>query len=300
MMSYTFIRYYAIKDSIRFINSNMTYMQNLSNQVLFKYAMFWDIDQYYKIRSPFKKNPYQINTKITHHFECFLKEALHTAYMHASIEEQLFCYYLLISYVVEEHMTDYVQAFVEKRKRKAYIDHMLETYFFNKNEKIKLHKTNVADYFFDSFELNLSDINLLEKAIKRQFGFFCTKNYYLECYRSARFYFDHLARSTTGMKKPIYFIYDLFFNLRKSKKRARTYLYPKRLDTTVLNLTKKEFALHDQTVAYTMDELYQVILKESRRACDALNSYFTNNEAIKPLEKFFQKNKKEPSQEIPQ
>lgn len=288
-MSIPFVRYYVLKDSLRFIHSNITYMQDTSNQALFKYALFYEASNYYKIFNPFKKDPYNITEKIQKQFQGFLKECLHNAYIHASMAEQLFCYYLMVSYVTEQYIEAYITSLATKKKKRDYIERMLETYFFNKNEKLKLHKVNIADYFFDSFELNEEDISLLEKPIKRHFGFFCTKNYYLECYRGARFYFDHLARSKTSIKKPLYFFYDVILNHRKTKMKAKSFLYPKRLDTTVLNLTKQEYTLKENIVRYTIDEIYLEIIKECRRACDVLNSYFTGNENLKPYEKFFNK-----------
>lgn len=262
-------------------------MQDTSNHALFKYALFSDVNSFYKLIHPFKIDTYQISNKINTHFESFLKECVNNAYYHADLSEQLFCYYLMISHVANSFLKEYICALTTKKKKKNYIEAMIETYFFNKNEKLKLCKTNIADYFFDSFELNENDIALLEKPIKRQFGFFCTKNYYLECYQSARFYFDHLATSKAAIKKPFFFLYDLLLNHRKTKRKAKTFLYPKRLDTTVLNLTKQEYTLHDKIVNYSLDELYQEILKEARRACDVLNSYFTGNQNLKPLEKYF-------------
>ncbi|MDE6407301.1 MAG: hypothetical protein K2K50_01685 [Anaeroplasmataceae bacterium] len=292
-MSSHFLRYYIIKDSLRFINSNITYMQDTSNQAIFKYALFYDADTFYKIFQPFKKNSYQITQQIQDHFWDFLKECINSAYFHANLGEQLFCYYILLSHVTNEFIKDYSSAFTNNKKDKNYIEGMLETYLFNKNEKLKLHKTNIADYFFDSFELNQEDIALLEKPIKRLFGFFCTKNYFLECYQSARFYFNHLANSTTRIKRPLFFFYDLFLNHRKNKRKARTFLYPKRLDTTVLNLTKQEYALKDEIANYSFDELYKEILKECRRACDTLNSYFTGSQNLKPLEKYIENQRKD-------
>lgn len=292
-MNIHFIRYYIFKDSIRFIHSNIAYLQDTSNQALFKYALFYNIDSFYKIFNPFKKDPYQISVQIQNHFFDFLKECISNAYLHASLSEQLFCYYMLLSYVIDGYIKEYIYFISKDKKDPSYVERMLETYLFNKNEKIKLHKTNIADYFFDSFELSEEDIHLLEKPIKRQFGFFCTKNYFLECYLSARFYFDHLANSKTRIKKPLFFFYDMIFNHRKTKRKAKTFLYPKRLDTTVLNLTKKEYSLKETIVHYSFDELYKEILKECRRACDTLNSYFTGSQNIKPLEKYFEKYTKE-------
>lgn len=292
-MGYSFIRYYAIRDSLRFINTNITYLQDTSNQALFKYALFYDIEEYYKLINFLKKDYYTLSSKIKNNFYPFLKEILHMAYAHAVLEEQLFCYYLFVSYVVDQQISAYVEGLQTKKKDKFYLEKMLETYFFNKNEKIKLHKTNIADYFFGSFELNQNDLNLLEKPMKRVFGFFRTKNYYLECYQSARFYYDHLSRSTTGLKKACFFFYDILLNHRKGKRKAKTFIFPKRLDTTVLNLTKESFLLKGVEVNYTIDELYQNILKEARRVCEILNTYFTGSENSKPLEKYFLKYQKE-------
>lgn len=262
-------------------------MQDVSNSSLFKYALFYDIDDYYKFNNPFKKDPYTISKQIKANFIPFLKDCLEHAYLHADAKEQLFCYYLLFSYVTEKYMDGYIQAFISSKNKKSMVEKMLETYFFNKNEKLKLSKTNIADYFFSSFELSISDFNLLEKPIKRQFGFFCIKNYFKECYLSARTYFDHYANHWIGLKKIGYFFYDFFFNHRKGKPKASTYLYPKKLDTKILNLTKHPFMLKNKEVSYSIDELYQELIKETRRAADALNSYFTGNQNLKPLEKYF-------------
>ncbi|MDE7264050.1 MAG: hypothetical protein K2N64_05265 [Anaeroplasmataceae bacterium] len=288
-MSTPFIRYYLLKDSLRFIHSNITYMQDTSNSALFKYALFYDAEDFYKVIHPLKKDIYKISSKIKDNFFSFLKECLNNAYLHASAMEQLFCYYIFISHLVNLNIESYIEAFSSK---KDYAEKMIDTYFFNKNEKLKLHKTNIADYFFSSFQLSDEDIALLEKPIKRQFGFFCTKNYYLECYQSARFYFDHLANSQTGIKKLFYIFYDLILNHRKGKKKAKTFLYPKRIDTTILNLTKQDYTLLDTEVNFSLEELYQHLLKESRKACDLLNSYFTGNQNLKPLEKYFKVNEK--------
>ncbi|MDE7161490.1 MAG: hypothetical protein K2N65_01880, partial [Anaeroplasmataceae bacterium] len=67
-MSTHFIRYYVIKDSRRFNNPNITYMQDTSNQMLFHSALFYDANEFYKIKNPFAKDPYQISLKIKQQF----------------------------------------------------------------------------------------------------------------------------------------------------------------------------------------------------------------------------------------
>ncbi|MDE6660288.1 MAG: hypothetical protein K2J93_00505, partial [Anaeroplasmataceae bacterium] len=124
-MSIHFLRYYIIKDSLRFINSNISYMQDTSNQALFKYALFYDAGTFYKVFNPFKKDNYQISHKIKKQFPSFLKECINNAYFHANLSEQLFCYYMLISYVVEKYILDYVDAFKTNKENASYIEGMI-------------------------------------------------------------------------------------------------------------------------------------------------------------------------------
>ncbi len=297
VMNLSILNYYIFKDSLRFIHPQITYLQDTSNQILFKYALFYNAGEFYKIFNPFKKDSYQISAKIKGDlFPYFLKECMNTAYLHAKEAEKLFCYYIFMSHVIEQQMTPYIEAFSTKKKNKDYVAKTIESYFFNKNEKIRIHKTNLANYFFDSFELNQTDIALIDKPIKRVFGFFCSKNYYLECYNGARFYYDYLSRSTIGIKKPLYALYDFFLNHRKHKRKAKTFLYPKKIDTTILNLTKQSYTSHDTEVNYTLDELYQQILKEVRKACEVLNNYFSYDQNLKSFEKYFNLNFKEKKQ----
>lgn len=287
-MSLILFNYYIMKNCQSRISSSITYDVNLDNQVFFKYALFYNVQDYYKLLNPFKIDSYRLSEKIKgEKFPYFLLECMENAHYHSSDEEKLFCYSLLMNYIIEKNMLPYIEAFLTKRKNKSYIEKMIDSYFFNKNEGVPFHKINLANYFFDAFTLSEADYHVLEKPIKRMFGFFCTKNYYKACFNSARIYFDYLATSKTGMKKIPYWFYDVFLNHRKNKPKAKNFLYHKKIDTSLLNLNKAEFELSGTIVTYTIDEMFQMILKEARKGCDILNTYFNFNQNLKPFEAYF-------------
>lgn len=293
-MSLSIIRYYTFKDTVKYISPSIQSSLELNNQDYFKYALFLDSSSYYHPLNPFKKDPYQISSKLfKDHFEEFLLECLEQAYLHASDEEKMFCYFLLLSYTTNLFFYPYIQAHTTKKKTNDYIENMLESYFFSKNEKQSIHKINLADYFFDAFELDDADFHLIEKPIKRIFGFFCTRNYFKLCYQSNRFYYDHLARSKTGIKKIYYFFYDTLFNHRKGKKKAKYYLYHKKIDTTILNLNHESYCYKEKEYNYNVDELYIAHLKLAKEACNAINEYFNFNQNTKVILQFLKKIKKD-------
>lgn len=287
-MSLILFHYYIMKSCQSRISSSITFDVSLDNQVFFKYALFYNVQNFYKLLNPFKKDSYQLSSKIKgEKFPNFLLECLENAYYHSSDEEKLFCYTLLMNHIIEKNISFYIEAFTPPKKSKEYVEKMIDSYMFHKNEGISLSKINLANYFFDSFSLSEADYHLLEKPIKKVFGFFCTKNYYKECYNSGRIYFDYLSTSKTGIKRIFYWGYDLLFNHRKGKPKAKHFLYHKKIDTSLLNLNHSTFELNDTQVTYSIDEMVQYIVKEVRRGCDILNTYFNNNQNLKPFETYF-------------
>lgn len=293
-MGLSIIRYYTFKDATKYISPSIQSGLELNNQDYFKYALLLDLSSYHHPLNPFKVDSYQISSKIfKENFERFFIECLEQAFLHADDFEKIACYFLLLSYTTDLVFTPYIQGHATKKKPVDYIENMLESYFFSKYEKKSIHQINLADYFFDSFQLNEHDIHLLEKPIKRIFGFFCIKNYFKARYQDIQFYYDHLARSKTGIKKIFYFFYDSLFNHRKGKKKAKSYLYHKRIDTTVLNLNKDVYQYDGIDYCDTIDERYNAHLKMAKEACTILNDYFNFNQNTKPILQFLKKVKKE-------
>ncbi len=288
-MDSSLLRYYIFKDTLSQISPQITYTIDTSNQVLFKYALFYSVGKFYKAFHPFKKDAYQLSIQIKQHLQDFLKECMEDAYFHASNEEMLFCYFIFLSYIVEISFSDYVTSFVTKKKNTKVIIKNIEAYLFHKYEGTAIHKMNLSNYFFDSFALSDADLHLIEKPIKRIFGFFCTKQYYKSSYQSAKFYYDHLATSRTGIKKPFFFLYDIFLNHRKNKMKAKHFLYPKKIDSTFLNLSKSEIQMEKEIKNYSFEELYQITLEEAKKGIDILNSYFTSTQNFKAFDAYFQK-----------
>lgn len=279
-----FTRYYILKDSICYIDDKIKCNQNITNTNIFKYAMFYDIGKYYNFFKPFKKDKYNLSNKINANFFSFLEECMDNAYINSSLEQQLFCYYLLASYIINKYFNDYINNFNNPNEA----DNTLDVYYFNKNEKLKLHQTNISHYFFDSFYLNESDKELLNKVIKRQFGFFCSDAYFDNCYNFLKFYYNYLSKSKTGFKKIIYLLYDFLLNHKKNIK-AKYFLLPKKIDTTILNLNKKDILINSNKVNYNITELYNVVLKEIKKGYEALNIYFNQEQNLKSFNKLYKK-----------
>ncbi len=287
MMSQTFIRYYLFKDATKYISPSIKNNLELNPHELFKYALFKDASLFYHLFHPFKVDSYQISKRIfSENFNSFFMETIENAYLHASHEEMLFCYFLLYSHIVQSFFTPYVEALITRKKNKSYVEKMLESYFFCKREGFLITKINIADYFFDAFQLSDSDIHLIEKPIKRELGFFSIKNYFSACYKSASNYYNHLCRSRFGFKTLLYFSYDALLNHRKGKTKAKNFIYHKKIDTTVLNLTHQEFMIGTTIYKDNVDELYERTLKVIKTGTNHLNDYFNFNQNKKGLENF--------------
>ncbi len=280
-----FIRYYLLKDSICFIDNKLKIDDDISNTNIFKYAMFYDIGNFYNLLKPLKKDKYNLSKKIDENFITFLEECMITAYNNSSLKQEIFCYYLLASNIINKYFGDYMKNF------RNYFDanNTLDVYFFNKNEKIKLNQTNISHYFFNSFNLNKSDKELLNDVIKKKFGFFCSDAYFDNCYNSTKFYYNYLSRSNTGFKKIIYFFYDVILNHKKYKLKAKYFILPRKIDTTILNLNKNEIIINNEKVNYDIIELYNIVLKEIKKGYDALNLYFNQEQNIKLFNKLYKK-----------
>lgn len=284
-MSQTFIRYYAFQQVIPHISTSITSNQELDYHALFKYALFADASLFYGIDHPFKVDHYQVSKRIFQDkFDEFFLECIENAYFHSSTEEMLFCYFILYSHIITTYMNPYIKMFMTKKKSKSYIEKMLESYFFMKKEGKPITKINLRDYFFDAFGLSYSDISLIDRPVKRVLGFFKSKNYYDYCYKNAATYYDHFCRSKFGFKKIIYFVYDTLLNHRKGRIKAKNYIYHKKIDTTILNLSHQEFQALDKTYKDNIDEYLERIIKALKSATLTLNDYFNYNQNKKSID----------------
>lgn len=278
-MALPFTFYYVLKDSYSYLSSSIRTDLDLNQYDFFKYALFLDIPEYYTLLHPFKKDPYQLKQAFTSSkMPLFIKECLDIAKKNDNPNQQFFCYSLLLGYLFQKEMVLFVQQNPVKKKPAIETEKMIDAYFFEKNEQRSLSSVNIADYFFDSFSLSEEDIELLEKPMKRIFGFFCTENYFQQAYQQAATYFSYFTRSKTNLKKIGFVLYDLFFSHQKEKRKAVTFLYPKKIDTALLHLTQKNESI---------ETVYANFLKTAATIADLINQYFVYDNP-KPFLKYFQ------------
>ena len=239
-MSLYLLHYYLLKDSINYITPSVVKEANTDNNELFRKAFFYSSCDFYNMLNPFKVDPYRISAQLkSESAPIFIKECCQEAKYSKDANYKLLTYELVLSYHLEKSFSYYIDYFKDKYKNKYYIEKMIDSYFFNKYEKLSLNKINIADYFFDGFILTENDLKFMEKPMKRVFGFFTYNQYYNECYKTASKYFDHYTRALTPLKKLNFIIFDLLFNHRKGKRKAKTYIYHKKIDNTNKKLSIK-------------------------------------------------------------
>ncbi|MBQ3254070.1 MAG: hypothetical protein IJA65_05880, partial [Acholeplasmatales bacterium] len=87
------------------------------------------------------------------------------------------------------------------------------------------------------------------------------------------------------IKRIGYFFYDLIFN-HKGKVKAKDYIYHSKMDTRLLNMTKKEYEINYVKYNYSFEEVINNTLDETMVYINAINDYlFLNKE--KGLKKAF-------------
>lgn len=286
-MSLYLLNYYFFKDSIKNINQEIISSAKIDNNTLFKQSFFYNSCDFYNMLNPFKKNPYRIASQLkTDSSHLFFKEILIESKKSNDNELILFTYAIILSHFLNTRFKYYIDKEITRTKNRYYVEKMIDSYFFNKFEKMSLYKINIADYFFDGFNLDDKYLDFIDKPIVRSFGLFCCKTYFENAYINAYKYYDFHATKHINLKNITHFFIDLFFNHKKGKRKAITYTYHKKIDTTILNLQKKEYQYEDYIINHSIDEFYNKLLKDSKQIINALNDYY-NTENLKPFYKLF-------------
>ena len=286
-MKLQFINYYIFKDANKYISNSIS-TSSLENQSLFKYALFYNIGDYYKSIKSFKKGKYNITeTEKKEKFPCFLLECMENSF-NLDNNAKLFCYYIFMSYAIDKIFDPYIRVHINKRISYEYVCKMIDSYYFNKNEGISIHKTDITDYFFNSFSLSNEDINTISLPIKRVFGFFCIENYYNNCYNNCYRYFKYYAKPNI-LKKVLFKMKDIFLP-RKNKTKLSNYMYNKKIDTKILNISRNSYIYNNEECDYNIDEIYDLALKETKKVCQILNNFYNLNKDLRLFNNYFNLN----------
>jgi hypothetical protein len=149
--------------------------------------------------------------------------------------------------------------------------------------KIDLSIEKLSTIFPNSFEIKEYQINLINEAMIKSFGFLRCENYYKKCINNYKYYLKHLTTSKYKIKYFLFKIYDIF--RRKSKRKASTYIYFKYINIELLNKYNKPYLIDEVTYNYSLEQLIEITIDEAYLYVEAINAYLfkNNNKLIKEI-----------------
>lgn len=291
-MSLNMLHYYFLKKIINNIPKNIIINFSYTNDMLFDLSTFNDLGLYYKILNPIKKDKYKINEKLqSEKFNDFILECISICKKNNNYNQLLAIYAMIAHNILTEHVNTFLSVRLSRRLKYDKACNIIDCYYSKINDNINLYKMDLTDFFLNGFRYYDFLDELIHNPLIKHFSFFCSKEYYTKAAKRKYFVFRHLKRSRTKIKLIFYKLYDIFLNHR-GKPKASLYLYPKKLNTSLFNITKKPYLINDETFNYSLDEVINIALAEAIEYINALNNYlFNDNE--KQLKKLFKLNKDE-------
>lgn len=285
-MANPFSNYYFLKDLLSQIPEENLPKQP-DNHLLFKYALFPTVGEFYALLHPLKKDHFSLHEQLlAYRTPIFIYECLEQSAEKDSPEQRFFAYTIALSHFFYTKLDEYLNCFSYKKKKRIDVEKNIDTYFFMKNEKMPITQVNLGDYFFDSFAMTDEEMELIHLPMIKAYGFFCSDSYFNHAYLQAHRYYSSYVRSKSGIKRIPYFFYDLLLNHRKGKRKASTFLYSRKIDTTVLNLQKKTYSNQNASTKDTLDEFYDKTLKDAKKLISLLNKYFSTGNS-QPIVKYY-------------
>lgn len=286
-MSLNMLHYYFIKKIMNNVPKNIISNFSYTNDLLFDLSTFNDLGIYYKIFNPIKKDKYKIYDKLqSDKFNDFIIECIAICKKNNDYNQLLAIYSMISHNILQNHVDTFLSVRLSRRMKYDKACNMIDSYYAKINDSINLYKTDLTEYFLNGFKYYDFLDDLIHNPLIKHFSFFCSKEYFSKSTKRKYIMFKYFKRSNTKIKLIFYKLYDLIFNHR-GKPKASLYLYPKRLNTTIFNVTKKPYLIGDETFNYSLDEVIDNALNEAMEHINALNTYlfFDNDKNLKKLYK---------------
>ena len=268
------INYYFMMDCIKELDSSVTSALPSDKSIYFNVSNFSSVSVYSFVYNLFKKDKYDLETKIRDHYKDFIVEA--TINLKANMEDNdsffieglLLLYGLITTNTLRDYLYPYLKGIKKDDLNLDLALNILDTYMASKKDKIDLSKESIYSIFptaytyYDSFE------NLIRNPMVKCFYFMGTNSYYSKSYKR----FNKFAKNSNKQgKKWDYKIFDKIFARKKEKKEYL--IYTKDEDSSLLNLKKEAYMVNGIEHRNTFDELLKKAKASAIKKINALNSY---------------------------
>ncbi len=282
-MALGMLHYYFLKQVIEKLPYNIKNNLEYDNDLLFNLATFNDLGLFYKIFNPIKKDKYRLNEKLeSDKFNDFILECIYICKKNNNYQQLLFIYAMISHNILHRHISEYLSIRLSKKLRFDTACNMIDYYYTKANDNIDLTKVALTDYFPNGFIYHDFMEDLIHKPFIKVFSFFCTDSYFNHAMKMKKCFYSHFNRSKTRIKLIPYKLYDIIFNHR-GKPKASLYLYTSKVDTSLFNLRKKPYLIGENTYTYSLEDVINNALNETKRWIDAIHQFisYDNDKLLK-------------------
>lgn len=291
-MALCMLNYYIFKDSLEYIDKQIMDKIKYDDDLLFNLSTFNDLGLFFKLFNPFKKDKYQIYKKIyNENFYSFILECIYNAKTNNNYQQLLFIYAMCSSYILKKNFDSFIKNKLNRGLTYDKACNMIDYYYAMAKDKIDLSKVKLSKLFKNSFIYHNFMDNLIHNPLIKTYKFFCSKRYFTHSMVMKGYYYSSCTTSKFKLKYIPYFLYDVFLN-HLGKPKACSYIYTKRINTSILNLAKKEYIVDNISYNYSIEDIYNNTLNEIKDWYKAINQFiFFSDE--KEIRKIFNINKNE-------
>lgn len=281
-MTYSMLSYYFLKQVLDVQPNRIKEKLEYDKDLLFNLSTFNDLGSFYRLFQPLKKDKYKLHEMLqTDTFHEFIYECILICKKNNDYNQLLFIYAMVSSYVLKNHILPYLSVRLSKKLTYTKACTMIDYYYASSRDSLNLTKLSLSDYFPTAFTYYDWMEELIHKPFIKTFKFFCTKPYFMKCYKKKRFYFTYCTRSKTKLKLIPFKLYDWILNHRGQPK-ASHYIYTSKISTSLFNLNKKPYLVGEETYNYCFDDIISNALSETKQYTDAINLFISFDQE-KPL-----------------
>lgn len=271
-MELSMLHYYFLKSLEKEIPNQIMNKIDIDKTFTYAASNFIDLGYYYKILHIWKKDKYNLSTKL-HKDELFfpyIYDNMLNAKYKNDYRHLYFIYGNIASYYLDKYVIPYLKAHETKKNSFYKLTNMIDCYYAYKNDAIDLSKTKLTTLFDYNMLYSEEIHNFVNKPIQKNLKFFACKNYYLHSLAIKMTIDNHFTKFNY-----YYFITYIMDAMKfgKDKKKLRHFRYKSKMDTSILNLSNQEFQMDNYSSFDSIDDVILKAYNESKTFIKAINNY---------------------------